>query len=278
MLMRWIVCFIFLSCLSVRSQTVPEIGIIAGGSYYLGDLNPYKHFNNTKFSGTFLYRDQIAKSNRLSFRIHAGFGTVEAFDSESLDPAMVNRNLNFRSRILEIGPLLEIHFLPYEIGSAKFPFTPYLFMGLTFFKMNPMGQHNDEWIELQSLGTEGQGTGLTGEKIYKLNQLSIPLGLGMKFNMTERWAIGFEYGIRKTFTDYLDDVSGNYVNPSLLAETNGSLSADLADQSLNNQGSFANVGGQGVSRGNPYTKDWYVFAGISLCYRVIEYSTCPRRK
>ncbi len=276
--MRWIFFLIvFGISFGCRAQAVPEIGVVVGGSYYLGDLNPYKHFNNTKFSGTFLYRDQIGRSDRLSYRIHIGFGTVEAFDSESTDPARVNRNLSFRSRILEIGPLIEINFLPYEIGSDKRPFTPYMFLGLTYFKMNPMTQYNDSWIELQSLGTEGQGTEFSDKKPYKLNQLSIPLGLGMRFNMTPRWAIGFEYGIRKTFTDFLDDVSGNYVNPALLSETTGSLSADLSDQSLNNEGSFANVNGQSVSRGNPNTKDWYVFAGLTLSFRVLEYTTCPRR-
>lgn len=277
--MRWYVLLILLTSLfRITSQSVPEVGIFAGGSYYLGDLNPYQHFNNTKFAGAFLFRDQIKRSDRLSYRLQIGFGTVEANDAESNDPSAVNRNLSFRSRILEIGPMLEIHFLPYEIGSDKRPFTPYLFLGATYMKMNPMTQYNENWIELQSLGTEGQGSTLSNKKLYKLNQISLPVGIGFKFNMTERWALGFEYGIRKTFTDYLDDVSGNYVNPSLLAETNGTLAAELADQSLNNEASFANVGGQSIARGNPNNKDWYVFAGVTLCFRVIEYSTCPRRK
>jgi opacity protein-like surface antigen len=276
--MRWILILISLFTFARTSaQSIPELGILAGGSYYLGDLNPYKHFNNTKFSGTLYYRDQIARSDRLAYRIQLGFGTVTANDAESSDPALVNRNLNFQSRILEIGPLLEIHFLPYEIGSDQRPFTPYMFIGATYFKMNPMTQYNGSWVELQSLGTEGQGTDFSDKKPYKLNQISIPLGLGVKVNMTERWAIGLEYGIRKTFTDYLDDVSGNYVNPALLNETNGSLAADLSDQSLNNESRFANVNGQSVSRGNPNTKDWYVFAGLTLSFRVIEYTTCPRR-
>ncbi|MCB9195931.1 MAG: outer membrane beta-barrel protein [Flavobacteriales bacterium] len=260
----------------LKAQRVPEIGILAGGSYYLGDLNPYKHFDNTNFCGAFMYRDQIAGSDRLTYRLQIGFGTVEAYDSESLDPSLVNRNLSFRSRIIEIGPMIEVHFLPYEIGSNKRPFTPYMFLGLTYFKMNPMGKYNDSWIELQSLGTEGQGTPYNDKDYYKLNQISVPVGFGMKFNMNQRWSIGLEYGIRKTFTDYLDDVSGNYLNPSILAETNGPLSAQLSDQSLDNQGSLYTT--TGISRGNSNTKDWYVFTGVTLSFRVIEYSTCPRRK
>lgn len=277
--MRWTVFIILFTFLGgYNAQSVPEIGVFGGGSYYLGDLNPYKHFNHTKPAGAVFFRDQIAKSDRLSYRLQIGYGTVEAFDSESTDPSRVNRNLSFKSSILEIGPMLEINFLPFEIGSNKRPFTPYMFLGITYFKMNPKGQYNGSWVELQSLGTEGQGTAFSDRKLYKLNQISIPVGLGFKFNMTERWAIGLEYGIRKTFTDYLDDVSGNYVNPALLSETNGVLSAEMSDQSLNNEGSFANVNGQSVSRGNPNTKDWYVFAGVTLSFRVFEYTTCPRRK
>lgn len=275
--MRCLILILSLICaFQLHAQRVPEIGILAGGSYYLGDLNPYQHFNHTRPAGAFFYRDQIAGSDRLTYRLQIAFGTVEAYDSESSDPALVNRNLSFKSNILEIGPMIEVHFLPYEIGSDKRPFTPYMFLGLTYFKMNPTGQYNGNWVELQSLGTEGQGTEYNTKGYYKQNQISIPVGAGLKFNMTPRWAFGLEYGIRKTFTDYLDDVSGDYVNPALLAETNGVLSAELSDPSINQQGSL--LSSSGISRGNPNNKDWYVFAGITLSFRVIEYTTCPRKR
>jgi len=169
--------------------------------------------------------------------------------------------------------MLEINFLPYEIGSRRKPGTPYLFMGISYFKMNPMGQYNDGWVELQSLRTEGQGSDFNSNKPYKLNQISLPVGVGIKVNLTTRIALGIEYGIRKTFTDYLDDVSGNYVHPSILNETSGQLSAEISDPSLNNQGSksFSN----GIARGNANNKDWYAFAGITLSFRLKAYTTCP---
>ncbi len=250
-----------------------EIGILGGTSYYLGDLNPNTHFYNSKFGGSVFYRDQIRKSDRLSLRIQFSYGTVQAFDADSKSYAQINRNLSFQSKIIEFGPMLEINFLPFEIGSKRKPGTPYIFMGISYFKMNPMGQYNDSWIELQSLRTEGQGSEFNSKKPYKLNQISLPFGVGIKVNITSRISLGLEYGLRKTFTDYLDDVSGNYVHPTILSEINGELSSEISDPSLNNQASFSYQ--NGVSRGNPNTKDWYAFAGITLSYRLKAYTTCP---
>jgi hypothetical protein len=262
---------------SVHSTAqAPELGIMLGGSYYTGDLNPYKHFNSTKFAFGLIYRNQIRSSDRLSWRMHFMYGEVTANDANSTIESNVNRNLNFKSRILEFGPILEIHFLPYEIGSNQRPGTPYLFFGLNYFKMNPKGQYNDDWIELQPLTTEGQGTSLNDKSPYRLNQLSIPMGLGLKVNISNRFSLGMEYGVRKTFTDYIDDVSGNYAHNGQLAEEAGSLSASMADRSLTREGLFGS--NEKVARGNPNNKDWYYFFGLTINFRLVEYTTCKPRK
>jgi hypothetical protein len=268
--------FTMLLCTFQSFAQAPELGIFLGGGYYIGDLNPYTHFYQTKFAGGLIYRNQIKSSDRLTFRMHLFYGKVGANDADSKFDHHVNRNLNFTSTILEIGPSLEIHFLPYEIGSSKRPGTPYLFFGLNYFKMNPMGLYNNEPLELQPLGTEGQGTSQNANKPYKLNQLSIPLGLGLKFNLNSRIALGIEYGARKTFTDYLDDVSGTYVNSYVLKEEAGVLSAFMSDRSINNEGALGS--NQGLTRGNPTNKDWYHFFGVTINYRVKEYTTCKTKK
>lgn len=273
---RFTLLFFAIFMLLIARAQAPELGVLLGGSYYTGDLNPTKHFNQTKFAAGLFFRNQIRSSDRLTWRMHFMYGEVTADDANSTNLGDVNRNLNFKSRILEFGPLLEIHFLPYEIGSNKRPGTPYLFFGLTYFKMNPMGKYNDDYIELQPLTTEGQGTSQNSNNPYKLNQLSIPLGIGMKVNISNRFALGVEYGVRKTFTDYLDDVSGNYVNAGLLSEEAGSLSASMSDRSLNTEGAFNS--NENLSRGNPNNKDWYYFFGMTINFRLVEYTTCkPRR-
>jgi hypothetical protein len=139
--------------------------------------------------------------------------------------------------------------------------------------MNPTTELDGEDYTLQNLGTEGQGTSLSDKEPYKLNQLSIPLGIGLKFNLKKRVAISIEYGIRKTFTDYLDDVSGSYVDPDLLSAYNGSLAAEFSDRSLDN----SNLSNVGFNRGNSSNKDWYAFYGIMLTFKPFKENICDMR-
>ncbi len=267
---------IIIGCTNIHAQSRlsrTEIGVFGGGSYYIGDLNPYQHFNNTKFAVGGIYRRNM-KNERIALRFNAFYGRVEGFDSQSDDLRFVDRNLNFQSRILELGPIVEISYLPYVVGSSSRSRnsnygTPYLFFGLTYFKMNPMAEYDGVLIELQPLSTEGQGTSANSSKRYRLGQISLPVGLGVKFNLFGRLAMSLEYGIRKTFTDYLDDVSGTYVDLSVLSDEAGSLAAELSDRSLSG-GNNA-----GYARGNSKTKDWYSFAGVILSFKLGKNNGCP---
>jgi hypothetical protein len=132
--------------------------------------------------------------------------------------------------------------------------------------MNPTTNFDGNEIALQPLGTEGQGTRANNKLPYSLNQLTVPLGLGVKITLKKRLAISLEYGIRKTFTDYLDDVSGNYVSSEIIRNENGPLAATLANRSLNTE--------TAVNRGNPNNKDWYVFYGFMLTFKPFQYNIC----
>ncbi len=256
--MRFIVTIyiLFLSAFSVAQ--VDEFAVMGGGAYYLGDLNPYKHFNNYRYSFGGLYRYSF-KNKQVVLRANLMYGKVEASGSGN-----AISNLSFRSTILEIGPILEINYMPYEIGSKKTKGTPYLFFGITYFKMNPQSKRNGDWVSLQTLGTEGQGSSQNPNKNYKSAQISLPVGLGVKVNLNKRFALNLEYGIRKTFTDYLDDVSGTYVDLNQLEIENGKLAAELS-------------GGNdivGLQRGNSKFKDWYSFYGLILSFRILPESEC----
>lgn len=261
-------------CSSAQSE---EAGIFLGGSYYLGDLNPGKQFYKTKFTPGLLYRHNF-KDKRWVLRIHAIYGRVEAYDADSKIQANVERNLNFQSSIIELGPVFELNFIEYEMGSRtnfggrnKNSGTAYIFGGLNYFRMKPEGlRANGNWMELQPLGTEGQGSSQNPKERYKLNQISIPFGVGIKFNLGPRFAFSAEYGLRKTFTDYLDDVSGTYVDADLLALENGPLAAEMANKS--GDSNIAN----GQQRGNPGVKDWYIFSGVMLTYRLQRPGTCSK--
>lgn len=254
--------------LSQGFKTAAEFGFFGGGSYYIGDLNPYQHFIYSKpaFGGIFRYN----LTTRYNLRFTATYGNVYASDANADDPFMQQRNLSFKSDILELAFGVEIDWFKYRINDMKYPISPYFFYEIAYFKMNPTAELEGEDYALQGLGTEGQGTPLNDKDVYKLNQISIPLGIGLKFNIKSRLAISIEYGIRKTFTDYLDDVSGKYVDPYLLAQSNGTLAATLSDRSINNNG----LSSAGFNRGNSSNKDWYAFYGIMITFKPFKYNVC----
>lgn len=259
--------------LSQRHKKSAEIGIFLGGSYYIGDLNPTGHFNQfTKPAGGIVFRYNL--NPRLSARANVLFGSLEAHDEFSGSVSQQQRNLSFKSPLTEASAQLEFNFLDYAIGNEKKKFTPYIFFGLAVFQFSPKGQLNNNWVNLQPLGTEGQGLeGGATKKKYKLVQMSIPFGVGIKTNLSKNIGLSIEWGMRKTFTDYLDDVSNRYYDPAKLAATRGTQAAALSDQSKGTDPGSSNVGRQ---RGNPTTKDWYSFAGIVLSIKLKEKrETCP---
>lgn len=256
-----------------RNKKSAEIGVFLGGCYYIGELNPIKHFNQfTKPAGGFVFRYNI--NTRFSARLNLLFGSIEGHDSFSDAEAAQQRNLSFKSPINELSGQFEFNFLDYQIGNEKRKFSPYLFLGIAGFKFNPQGQLGDNWVALQPLGTEGQGLdGGASKKKYKLMQISIPFGFGVKANLSKNIGLSFEWGMRKTFTDYLDDVSKKYYDPTLLAAARGGTAAVMSDPSIGTDPNYSNTGRQ---RGNPTNKDWYSFAGIVLTIKLKEKrETCP---
>jgi hypothetical protein len=241
-----------------------EIGFHGGSAYYIGDLNPYTHFTHFPKGGGGAYiRTNL--TDRHAFRFNFLYTAVEAHDAVSDDAWRRNRNLHFRSDIMEFSVLLEINFLSYEVGDKQRPYTPYVFGGLAYFRMNPKAQYNDRWVELHPLGTEGQLAPGADNK-YRLGQFAVPFGMGFKMNISGRISMSIEYGIRKLFTDYLDDVSTVYANPDVLISSSGPAAAEMADRTLVPQKpDGTNVG---MTRGTPDTNDWYAYSNISISIRL----------
>jgi len=242
-----------------------DIGLFLGASYYIGDLNPRKHFDMSQPAGGAFYRFNY--SQRFSFRGGLNFGSVRADDARSSDADQIERNLNFQSRIYELYAISEFNFVEYQLGSSKYVFSPYVFLGIDVFKFNPLGNAGgDKWIELRRLSTEGQKTSQNPtQKQYKLTQVGIPFGLGFKLNVSNNLALGLEWGPRKTFTDYLDDVSGKYVDPIKLSTQKGTIAAAMSNRTKD---PVAYAGNTGKLRGNPNTKDWFFYYGITLSFKL----------
>lgn len=262
-----------LTSIAQRKKRTAEIGVFLGGSYYIGELNPLRHINQfTKPAGGFVFRYNMNK--RLSARANLFFGNIEGHDSFSNSEAAQQRNLSFKSPITEFSGQLEFNFMDYQIGMEKHRFSPYIFFGIAGFKFNPQGQFGNNWVSLQPLGTEGQGLdGGASKKKYKLVQMSIPFGVGAKANLSKNIGVSFEWGLRKTFTDYLDDVSTKYYDPVALGAARGATAAAMSDPSIGTDPGVSNAGRQ---RGNPTNKDWYSFIGIALTIKLKDRpETCP---
>ncbi|MGP8215022.1 MAG: DUF6089 family protein [Bacteroidia bacterium] len=243
-----------------------EVGGFLGCSFYLGSLNPTGFFNEfTRVAGGAIVRYNL--NNRLAVRGNLFFGQVTADDSQSPSAAQRERNLDFKSPIDELSAQVEFNFLEYELGNSKHPFSPYVFAGFGVFEMNPQGMTNSgAWVALQPLGTEGQGTSANPNKPYSLTQPAIPFGFGLKANFSRTVCISIEWGMRKTFTGYIDDCDGKYVSPAILLASrgaNGALAVEMADKSLSTD-KAADVGEE---RGDG-KDDWYSFAGIILSIKL----------
>jgi hypothetical protein len=245
-----------------------EIGVNAGTAYYIGELNPYRHFGGRlRFSGGLCFRNNF--SRRWTLKISGLYGNVEAWDSDSRDPWVRNRNLNFRNQFFEGSAQLELNFTDYQIGSEDW-ISPYLFTGLAYYSMNPQGNLNEQWRPLQPAGTEGQGTS-AGSELYKTTGFSIPAGIGLKINMYAIFGLSLEWGIRRTWTDYFDDVSGVYPDPNVLISERSRLTARLSDQSLDHE--LADGSNTGLQRGDPGRNDLYVFVMGTLSIRIDKRAT-----
>ena len=158
-----------------------SLGFMGGGSYYIGDVNKYDHFNNTKLSFGLIYRFHV--NSRIALRGTLRYGNVEGSDSESGKADQIARNLSFESSIFEVAGGLEFNYLNYKFGNKEYFFTPYMFIDIGVFKMRPKTDYNGEMVSLQTIGTEGQNSELTSENAYPLTQLVIPFGIGFKVNL-----------------------------------------------------------------------------------------------
>lgn len=245
-----------------------EIGAFGGVSFYLGDLNPTTIFALPQAAGGIIYRCNL--SPRWALKADFIFSKIAASDALTNDGYA--RNLSFFSPLTEFSVEAELNFFKLYNATGKNRFTPYIFAGITLFSFDPKAELNGTVYELQSLGTEGQGLEDGPGKQYSLTSVAIPFGIGIKCTIGRHLSIGAEWGMRYTFTDYLDDVCGVYYNNDRLREQRGDIVADLADRSNP-------LHQAGEQRGNVTTTDLYSFAGLTFTVKFgNEDKTCDMKK
>lgn len=211
---------VVLSSNSVSAQR-SEIGFGLGTFNYTGDLAKNYNFLNSKPAGTIFYRSNLSKV--VSFRTAITAGKIGASDKRPVDAFAAQRGASFNLFLLELSTVLEYHFLNWRDNKHMIRFTPYLFGGLALFGMTGNNSKPEEYSNVQG---------------------AIPFGLGAKYIYNPKWYFSLEFGPRKTFFDYLDNVSVGRQN------------------------------NKNYQYGNPFNNDAYYFLGITLTHTFYEIP-CP---
>lgn len=255
-----------------------------------------EYFNNIHAMGGLFAR--YAPAPAFALRLGVNFGTLYANDNWNYTQAKKAksaeddayqrylRNQNVRARTWEGYLLME--FTPLRINPSSFVarrrFHPFLMAGISYFTYKPQTEYvtragnNKGWIDLKPLNLEGNGLSpevyKDSKPEYKLTQIAVPLGFGVKWDLGRRMTLGIEYLYRYCFTDYLDGVSGKYVDPALFDyifakdPAKATLAKELADRSWQINPVQTPVNKPGDNRGNPSVNDAFSTFGLSLMFKV----------
>ncbi len=257
-----------------------EVYVKMGAANFLGDLSGLNkvgtHYSpvdmkwsstRTAFGAGYKYKLQ----QWLNLAGEFNWLIVQGDDKLTQEKFRHERNLNFKSNIFEITGRIEFSYFVNRVTnrySIKKTFSRRMkgvntefvaFVGVGAFYYNPYGKtKSNQWVELRPLHTEGQGLP-GGPKQYSNYSICIPMGFAYNVYIQRQWVVGIEFNFRKTFTDYIDDVSTTYYDPKKLAAAYGPLSAQMADPSLGNIPGFSKPAADGTpaQRGNSDQKDSY---------------------
>ena len=277
-----------------RRNLYNSVGFSLNAMNYFGDVTPEADFTSLRLKST---RPSVSVfytrkfTPRISGRGTLSWGRITGDDSKSASPneaenePRYKRNLSFRNDIKELSLIGIVDLFENRRTYLRRPdFTPYAFAGIAVFHHNPKAYYDggnpdvdiaSGWYELQPLGTEGQYAGVSGyPEAYSRVQFAIPFGVGVKYKIDRRWDIGFEITWRKTFTDYIDDVSTNYADKSDLRSDEAIVFADRSAESGNystvtGPNGYEHVNGFGLKgnqRGDSSDQDWYISTGVTLTY------------
>jgi hypothetical protein len=274
------------------------VGVGLGPLFFLGDLGGAKGIGRTFIKDVDYPLTKLSKgifvgvtpNEWIGFRVALNTGVLEGDDKQAPNKGgdevtRLQRNLNFTTRIWEAYGAVEFYptvFLE-QYEDLKGKLRPYGIVGVGVYHFNPKTQDkNGNWVALQPLHTEGQGfPEYPDRKPYKLTQMEIPIGFGFKYYLKENMFIGLEVLHRKLFTDYVDDVSTNYIDPILFNKYLSPANAALARQ-LNYRGTYSWATTRpssivGEKRGDPKQNDAYFSTILRLGWRLREMSGAERQ-
>ncbi len=260
-----------------------EVMIGFGGTQFTGDLGGRNQIGtdyslvdidwaSTSLGGMLGYRYRFHPYWATTTSLNIGM--VRGNDAETQEIVRESRNLHFRSMIFEVQQRIEVIVLANEKFGHRYGLgghskkmgnhneQVYLFTGAGISYFNPKAQYKGSWVALRPLSTEGQG--LDGGPTKPLGvTATIPFGIGARMGIGRMWRIGIEATYVKTFSDYIDDVSGSYYDRDILAAQVGEDAAFLSNPSQQNTAWF----GAGQQRGDNQ-KDAYYYVNIVVARNI----------
>lgn len=263
-------------------KTRTEVMLGLGAANILGDLGGADQIGThlmkdlelslTKPAVSIGYRYKLSPT--MALRSYTSWMQLAGNDQLTAEPARNNRNLSFRSNVFETFATFEFSIIEeklkgrYAKRGKKFPLNVYVYGGVGFFYFNPKAQLDGKWYALKPLGTEGQGLP-DGPEEYQLVQITVPLGIGLKYPINKEWSVGLEYCLRTTFTDYIDDVSTVYYDRDAIRAARGDLAYYFADPTTNKIEGGTNPG---QKRGDADYNDSYLTAQLFVSYKITRAS------
>lgn len=258
--MKRILCLIVLIPVLATAQNRLQLTLSGGFANYYGDLQS-KPLTMDQSHGGFGLGLKYDLTEHFAVKGGVFYARLSA-DDKNNKASLQFRNLNFHTRLLEANLMAEYSL--FSLQNKKF--TPYIFGGLSVFHFNPYTfDSTGGKYYLRPLSTEGQGlAAYPDRKEYKRTQLALPFGGGLRLRVSEKVTLAYEFGLRKTFTDYLDDVSTTYVDPAILLAERGPKAVELSYRGGELKNGDPAYPTEGSVRGGADFKDWYYFSGITV--------------
>ncbi|HEY6162861.1 MAG TPA: hypothetical protein VI112_16650 [Bacteroidia bacterium] len=300
---KYLLVFLLLASLGASAQRWKrykyryELSCALGATDFLGDLGGANRIGSHGIPSVrdldyVLTRPVIAGGCRFltsyytSAKVNLSYGILRGDDKETMERFRHNRNLNFKSPVLEISGQFEVNY-SFERGGHRYHIKRvkgrknadnriYAFAGVGAFYFNPKGRYvNGAWYALRPFHTEGEGL-VPGHNNYNRISICFPIGIGGKYSLDRNWSIGMEFGLRYTLTDYIDDVSTVYETSAVTTALNNPIATYFANPTVNELGSYVTADGQ--QRGDPTHKDSYMFITFSVNYKVFRAGYRPKAK
>ena len=256
----------FLAPKAAHTQVI-EVGGSVGLSYYMGDINPSKPFNQSQLGWGALVR--YYSDTRWAFRL--AYSSLQLNGSDKVSGYRPERGLSFNDNVNDVALIAEFNFFDYFTGSKRHGLSPYLFGGISVLSFNPKADDGtalcNVLTDVDDYNDDGSNKLIDGDEKYKKFTASIPFGIGVKYSLGKKLGIALEWRWDYAFTDWLDDCHAYY--PTYNENDHTYVQYSDPTGFTDDPEHPGTNGRQYIQRGNKYDNDWYGYLNFSLVYKFV---------